>query len=133
MQNAKLILHTKWNFQDDKEFLSILNCVVPISRISGTVINVGEKTGYVSTSPVSSMTISAINAANGQAVATPTITVKKKSATGTVVNATSGTTYPVVAGDTYYVKVEKSGFTTVAFTYKAQPGALPLVVAMTAA
>ena len=113
--------------------LSILNCVVPISRISGTVINVGEKTGYVSTSPVSSMTISAINAANGQAVATPTITVKKKSATGTVVNATSGTTYPVVAGDTYYVKVEKSGFTTVAFTYKAQPGALPLVVAMTAA
>ena len=47
--------------------------------------------------------------------------------------ATSGTTYPVVAGDTYYIKVEKSGFTAVAFTYKAQPGALPLVVAMTAA
>ena len=68
-----------------------------------------------------------------QKVISGPVTVKKKSATGTVVNATSGTTYPVVAGDTYYVKVEKSGFTTVAFTYKAQPGALPLVVAMTAA
>ena len=29
--------------------------------------------------------------------------------------------------------MRKSGFTAVAFTYKAQPGALPLVVAMTAA
>lgn len=112
--------------------LAILNCEVPISVISGTVINLNERTGYVSTSPVSSITITAAKSSDETTIDTPTIVVKEKNASGKVVNATSGTTYPVVAGNTYYIKVSKSGFVDAELTIKANAGNLPFVVYLTA-
>ena len=118
---------------DISDDLAVLNCEVPVSAIAGTVINIAEKSGYVSTSPVSSLTVSAVKATDGTAIDSPTVTVKKKSATGSSVVASSGTTFPVVAGDTYYVKVEKSGYTAVELIIKANAGDLPLVVALATA
>lgn len=112
--------------------LAILNCEVTINEISRSVIDLAERHGYVSTSPASSLTISAVKAADGAAIASPTVTVKKKSSSGTSVTASSGTTFPVVAGDKYYVKVAKTDYTDVELIIEAQPGANNLVVALTA-
>ena len=112
--------------------LAILNCEVSINEISKTVINVAERSGYVSTSPASSITVSAVKAADGTAIASPTVTVKKKSSSGTSVSASSGTTFPVVAGDQYYVKVEKTNYVAVELIITANAGDNPLVVSLTA-
>ena len=119
---------------DVTDDLCILDCTVAIGEISTAIYNpnLADRHGYVSTSPASSLTVGAIKAADGAALSSLTITFKKKSSSGSDVTATSGTTYPVVAGDVYYIKVAKSGYTDVELTLTANAGANNLTVAMVA-
>lgn len=117
---------------DVTDDLCILDCTVAIGEISPVILNLAERQGYVSTSPASTLAISAVKAADGAAIASPTIVLKKKNSSGDTVSASSGL-YPVVAGDTYYYSVAKTDYTTVTGTFVANAGANTLVVALPAA
>ena len=101
--------------------LVVINCNVPMETISGSTLNLAELTGFRSTSPASTLTVSTVGV-DGKEITGSTIVFKQKSSTGENVGATEGSTYPVVAGDTYYVSASKSGYTTVSVKVKAQPG-----------
>ena len=116
---------------DVNDDLCILDCEVSINEISKTILNQAEKSGYSSTSPASFLSVSAIKAADGAAIASPTVVVKKKNSSGDTVSA-SGGKYPVVAGDTYYVSVAKTDYTTVTLTFQANAGENVLVVPLAA-
>lgn len=111
--------------------LCILNCEVAVAAINGPALDLAERTGFVSTSPASAAAFSAVKAADGTAIASPTIVVKKKSASGASVTAVDGA-YPVTPGDTYYYSVSKTGFVTLTGTFVAKPGNTSFVLAMTA-
>lgn len=112
--------------------LCILDCEVSINEIAGTVLDFAEKTGKVSTSPTTStVAVSAVKAADGASIASPTVVIKKKNSSGASVTASSGV-YPVVAGDTYYYSVAASNYTTVTGTFVANAGANTLIVPMVA-
>lgn len=112
--------------------LCVIDVEVSVSTVGASVINQAEKSGYVSHSPASTLAVSAVKAADGAAIASPTIVIKKKSSSGDTVSA-SGGLYPVVPGDTYYYSVAKTDYTTVTGTFVAQAGANSLVVALPAA
>lgn len=112
--------------------LCILDCEFSASEIKMQPLNVSELSGFSSTSPASSLTITAVKKSDGAAIASPTVTVKQKSSSGTSVTASSGTTFPVTASDTYYVKVAKTGYTDVEMIIVAPAGATNLAVAMEA-
>lgn len=113
--------------------LAILNCEVTINEISRSVIDLADRHGYVSTSPVSKLVVSAIKAADGAAIASPTVTVYKSDGT-TTVSASADGSFPVVAGDEYFVTVAKSDYTTVTkMPFHANAGSNSLVVPLAAA
>lgn len=111
--------------------LCIIDVEVSETTIGESDINQAEKTGYASISPASTLVISAVAAADGSAIASPTIVVKKKSSSGTEVTA-SGGKYPVTPGDLYYYSVAKTNYTTVTGTFRANAGANSLVIALAA-
>ena len=113
--------------------LCILDCEFTASEISRTIIDLANLSGYVSTSPASKLTVSAIKAADGTAIASPTVTVYKSDATTTVSAGADGS-FPVVAGDVYYVTVAKTDYTTVTkMQFQANAGNNVLVVPLAAA
>ena len=111
--------------------LAILNCELTLAEVSGTVLNNSELTGYVSQSPASTIAFSAVAAADGTAIASPTVTLKEKSSSGTAVTATNGK-YPVVPGNKYYYSVAKTNYATVAGTFIANAGDNTFIVALAA-
>ena len=113
--------------------LAILNCEVTINEVSGTTIDLAERHGYKSTSPASTLTVKVVDG-DGEDIASPTITFKKKTSSGTDVSAKSGTTYPVVAGDQYYIAAAKTNYTSASVVIKhAAPGDNTLVITLVAA
>lgn len=86
--------------------LAILNCTVAIDEVAPTALAQADKTGFVSTSPASTLAFNVVNE-NGAAVNDATIVLKHvtKAAEETV-TAVSGK-YPVVAGDTYKFTITK--------------------------
>lgn len=113
--------------------LAILNCEVTINEVSGTTIDLAERHGYKSTSPASTLTVKVVDG-DGEDIASPTITFKKKTSSGTDVSAKSGTTYPVVAGDQYYIAAAKTNYTSASVVIKhAVPGDNTLVITLVAA
>ena len=112
--------------------LCILDCEFTASEISKSVIDLADLSGYVSTSPASKLTVSAIAAADGSAIASPTVTVYKSDAT-TTVSAGGDGSFPVVAGDEYFVTVAKTNYTTVTkMPFHANAGNNVLVVPLAA-
>lgn len=105
--------------------LCIIDCVVTVDTIKGSLLNYDEMTGHKegAGSPASFLSVKAVDK-DGGAIASPTVTVNKlvKGAVGGSVSASSGK-YPVVAGDTYRVSVAKSGYTTVTMDVTANAGA----------
>jgi len=112
--------------------LCIIDVEVSVSTIGASELLESDKTGFVSFSPESPLTVSVVAAADGSAIASPTITVKEFSSSGSAVTASSGV-YKLEPGVEYYVKVEKSSYTTQELKYVAKPGAQTLVVALVAA
>lgn len=113
--------------------LCILDCEWSENEISGSMVDLADRSGYVSTSPASKLTVSAIKAADGSAIASPTVTVYKSDATTTVSAGADGS-FPVVAGDEYFVTVAKSDYTTVTkMPFHANAGNNVLVVPLAAA
>ena len=113
--------------------LCILDCEFTASEIKGDPIDLADLSGYVSTSPASKLTVSAIKAADGTAIASPTVTVYKSDGTTTVSAGADGS-FPVVAGDEYFVTVAKTDYTTVTkMPFHANAGNNVLVVPLAAA
>ena len=113
--------------------LCILDCEFTASEIKMAPIDMADLSGYVSTSPASKLTVSAIKAADGAAIASPTVTVYKSDGTTTVTAGSDGS-FPVVAGDEYFVTVAKTSYTTVTkMPFHANAGNNVLVVPLVAA
>lgn len=108
--------------------LAVLNCEVTINEVAKAAVNLAERTSFVAAAPVSYFTVSAIEA-DGTAIASPTITVKKKNASGAAVTPVSGK-YEVVAGDVYYVKVAATGFVDGVITITAPAGVTPITLVL---
>ena len=112
--------------------LCILDCEFTASETSRTIIDMADLSGYVSTSPASKLSVSAIKAADGTAIASPTVTVYKSDGT-TTVSAGGNGSFPVVAGDEYFVTVAKTDYTTVTkMPFHANAGNNVLVVPLAA-
>lgn len=111
--------------------LCILNLVNNENTIGKSLLNADEQTDFKSISPASTLAVSAVAAADGTAISSPTITIKEKNSSGDTVSAVGGV-YPVVPGDTYYYSVAKTSYDTATGTFVANAGANNLVVALAA-
>lgn len=78
------------------------------------------------------LTVSAVKAADGDAIASPTVTIKVGNSSGTTVSAGADGKYVVTPGVKYYYSVAKTNYTTKTGTIIADPSAKELVVALAA-
>lgn len=106
--------------------LAVLNCEVAVSELSKSIVDMAERSGFVSTSPASSVVFEVVDE-DGEAIASPTIVLKKKSSSGTAVTAGTDGSFAVVAGDTYYYSVTAAS-ETVSGKFVAKAGAMTRVV-----
>lgn len=112
--------------------LCIIDVEVSETTIGESAINQAEKTGFESISPASSITFAAVAASDGSAIASPTVTLKEKSSSGTSVTVTN-LKATVIPGNKYYYSVAKSNYTTVTGTFIANAGDNFFTVALAAA
>ena len=117
--------------------LCILDCEWSISEIGPTAYVPSGLSGFVSMSPEAWLSVSAVKAADGDALSSPTVTVKKVNSSGTAITAEASGAhsgeFKLEPSGTYYVKVEKSGYTAGEFTIKVNAGANSLIAALVAA
>ena len=113
--------------------LCIIDVEVAVSTVGPSELLESDKSGFVSFSPASPLTVSVVAAADGSAIASPTVTVKEFSSSGDAVSPSADGTYALEPGVTYYISVEKSSYTTQTMSYVAKPGAQTLVFALAAA
>lgn len=76
--------------------------------------------------------VAAVAAADGTAIASPTVTIKIGSSSGTAVTAGSDGKYSVTPGVKYYFSVAKTNYTTKTGTFIADPSVETVTVALAA-
>ena len=118
---------------DITDDLCILDCEITLSGVNEDIVALQERNGYVSASPALKLTISAVKAADGDAIASPTVVLKEVDVNGDAISAGSDGKYPVVAGNKYYYSVGKTNYTTVTGTVVMGAADKELVVALPAA
>lgn len=111
--------------------LAILNCELTLAEAKGSELNNAQLTGYVSQSPTSTLTFSAVAASDGSAIASPTVTLKEKNSSGSSVTVTN-LKATVIPGNKYYYSVAKTNYTTVTGTFVANAGDNFFVVSLVA-